>query len=73
MMEDVFGSGFLSHLSAVARESDDLRELVHREVFRPAWDKAEMLPLGLRLELEPYRSVILFAVVVVVVVVVVHY
>lgn len=56
-MDDVFGSGFLNHLSAVARESDDLRELVHKQLFQPVWDKVEMLPLGLRLELEPYRCV----------------
>ncbi|CAM9186684.1 unnamed protein product, partial [Sphacelaria rigidula] len=56
MMDDVFGSGFLNHLSAVARESDDLRELVHKQLFQPVWDKVEMLPLGLRLELEPYRN-----------------
>lgn len=55
MMEDVFGSGVLAHLSAVARESDDLRELVHRELFRPVWDRAVVQPLGLHLDVEPYR------------------
>lgn len=54
-MEDVFGSGVLGHLSAVARESDDLRGLVHRELFQPVWDKAVVQPLGLRLEVETYR------------------
>ncbi|CAN0140987.1 unnamed protein product [Hapterophycus canaliculatus] len=57
MMEDVFGSGVLGHLSAVARESDDLRELVHRELFQPVWDKAVVQSLGLSLDVEPYRSV----------------
>lgn len=57
MMEDVFGSGFLNHMSAVARESNDLRELVHKEIFRPVWDKVEMFPLGIRLDLNPYRCV----------------
>ncbi|CAM9458001.1 unnamed protein product [Ectocarpus sp. 6 AP-2014] len=56
MMEDVFGSGVLGHLSAVARESDDLRDLVHRELFQPVWDKAVTQPLGLRLDVESYRS-----------------
>ena len=55
MMEDVFGSGVLGHLSSVGKESDDLRELVHRELFRPVWDKAVMHPLGMRLDVEPYR------------------
>lgn len=55
MMEDVFGSGVLGHLSSVGNESDDLRELVHRELFRPVWDKAVMQPLGMRLDIEPYR------------------
>lgn len=57
MMEEVFGSSVLSHLSAVARESDDLRELVHKELFRPVWDKTDIQPLGLRIDLEPYRYV----------------
>ena len=56
-MEEVFGSGVLSHLSAVARESDDLRELVHQEVFRPVWERAVMQPLGMRLEVESLRYV----------------
>lgn len=56
-MEDVFGSGVLKHLSAVARESDDLRELVHRELFQPVWDKAVFQPLGLHLDVETYRWV----------------
>lgn len=55
LMEDVFGSGVLGHLSSVGNESDDLRELVHRELFRPVWDKAVMQPLGMRLDVEPYR------------------
>lgn len=55
MMEDVFGSGVLGHLSSVGNESDDLRELVHRELFRPVWNRAVMQPLGMRLDVEPYR------------------
>lgn len=55
MMEDVFGTGFLSHLSAVARESNDLRELVHQELFQPVWDRAVVQPLGMRLEVESLR------------------
>lgn len=55
MMEDVFGTGFLSHLSAVARESNDLRELVHQEIFQPVWDRAVVQPLGMRLEVESLR------------------
>eukprot|EP00752_Nemacystus_decipiens_P010432 g9296.t2 len=56
LMEDVFGSGVLKHLSSVARESDDLRELVHRELFQPVWDKAVFQPLGVHLDVETYRG-----------------
>lgn len=55
MMEEVFGSSVLGHLSSVGRESDDLRELVHRELFRPVWDKVAMRPLGASLGVEGYR------------------
>lgn len=55
MMEDVFGTGFLNHLSAVARESNDLRELVHQEIFLPVWDRAVVQPMGMRLEVESLR------------------
>lgn len=58
MMEDVFGAGVLNHLSSVARESDDLRELVHRELFQPVWDAAVIQPLGLHLHVEPYRYIL---------------
>lgn len=60
MLEEVFGNEVMSHLSAVARESDDLRELVYRELFQPVWDKTDSRCLGVRLEVEPYRWVIEF-------------
>ncbi|CAM9656523.1 unnamed protein product, partial [Discosporangium mesarthrocarpum] len=55
VLEDMFGLSVMAHLSKAAAESDDLRRLVHKEIFSPVWAAARTTTLGLSVYAEPHR------------------
>ena len=60
LLEEIYGEGSMSHLSTLAVDSDECRDLVHDAVLRPFLDHVAYKPMGIQFPTQPWKDQGLF-------------
>ena len=56
LLEEVYGDGCTSNLSALAEESDEARILFNETILQPFMEKVKYYPMGIIFETQPFRN-----------------
>lgn len=56
LLEDMYGTGYLDHLSHLAHDSEQLNSMTTSHLLQPFWDSVHRTPLGVWFDCAPYMN-----------------
>eukprot|EP00123_Amoebidium_parasiticum_P004758 comp16043_c0_seq1/m.13527 comp16043_c0_seq1/g.13527 ORF comp16043_c0_seq1/g.13527 comp16043_c0_seq1/m.13527 type:complete len:652 (-) comp16043_c0_seq1:27-1982(-) len=56
LLKEIYGEGFLSHLSALAADSDQLHHITYSSLLQPFWDSVTVTDVGVYFDCKAYKT-----------------